>query len=74
VEEQRSVGSVLGDVSAEILELARKQRMNTEVRKNIFCVLMMCEVGAIILHLISNLKIGFCRITQMRLKSYCGLV
>ncbi|CAK6969299.1 nucleolar MIF4G domain-containing protein 1 [Scomber scombrus] len=29
--------------SAKVLELARKQRMNTEVRRNIFCVLMTSE-------------------------------
>nr|XP_022293995.1 nucleolar MIF4G domain-containing protein 1-like isoform X1 [Crassostrea virginica] len=32
--------SVVGEVSAQLLELARKQRMNTDVRKNIFCVIM----------------------------------
>ncbi|XP_068160210.1 nucleolar MIF4G domain-containing protein 1 isoform X2 [Antennarius striatus] len=29
--------------SAKVLELARKQRMNTEVRRNIFCVIMTSE-------------------------------
>ncbi|XP_051756740.1 nucleolar MIF4G domain-containing protein 1 [Ctenopharyngodon idella] len=29
--------------SAKILELARKQRMNTDIRRNIFCVLMSSE-------------------------------
>uniref|UniRef100_A0A0P5DIJ3 Nucleolar MIF4G domain-containing protein n=1 Tax=Daphnia magna TaxID=35525 RepID=A0A0P5DIJ3_9CRUS len=29
--------------SAELLEMARKQRMNTEVRRNIFCILMTAE-------------------------------
>lgn len=29
--------------SAKMLELARKQRMNTDIRRNIFCVLMSCE-------------------------------
>ena len=29
--------------SAELLELARKQRMNTDVRRNIFCILMSAE-------------------------------
>lgn len=28
-----------------ILELAKKQRMNTDVRKNIFCILMTSEVS-----------------------------
>ncbi|XP_056015685.1 nucleolar MIF4G domain-containing protein 1-like [Ostrea edulis] len=32
--------SVVGDVSSQLLELARKQRMNTDIRKNIFCVIM----------------------------------
>ncbi len=29
--------------SAKMLELARKQRMNTDVRRDIFCVLMSSE-------------------------------
>lgn len=29
--------------SAKVLDLARKQRMNTEVRRNIFCVIMTSE-------------------------------
>ncbi|XP_019363701.1 PREDICTED: nucleolar MIF4G domain-containing protein 1 [Gavialis gangeticus] len=33
----------VGKVSSKILELARKQRMNTDIRKNIFCVLMTSE-------------------------------
>ena len=37
--------SVVGDVSAQVLELARKQRMNTDVRRNIFCILMTSEVS-----------------------------
>lgn len=32
-----------GQFSATVLELARKQRMNTEVRRNIFCVIMTSE-------------------------------
>ena len=36
--------SVVGEVSAQLLELARKQRMNTDVRKNIFCVIMSSQV------------------------------
>ncbi|XP_041823469.1 nucleolar MIF4G domain-containing protein 1 [Melanotaenia boesemani] len=32
-----------GQFSAKVLELAKKQRMNTEVRRNIFCVLMTSE-------------------------------
>ncbi|XP_053323689.1 nucleolar MIF4G domain-containing protein 1 [Spea bombifrons] len=33
----------IGKVSAKIMELARKQRMNTDIRRNIFCVLMTSE-------------------------------
>lgn len=36
--------SVVGEVSAQLLELARKQRMNTDVRKNIFCIIMSSQV------------------------------
>ncbi|XP_026148323.1 nucleolar MIF4G domain-containing protein 1 [Mastacembelus armatus] len=35
--------TVEGQFSAKVLELARKQRMNTEVRQNIFCVIMTSE-------------------------------
>ncbi|XP_022241733.1 nucleolar MIF4G domain-containing protein 1-like isoform X2 [Limulus polyphemus] len=35
---------VLDEVSDHILELARKQRMNTDVRKKIFCILITAEV------------------------------
>jgi len=31
--------------SQKLLDLARKQRMNTELRKNIFCILMTAEVS-----------------------------
>ncbi|XP_069715406.1 nucleolar MIF4G domain-containing protein 1 [Phaenicophaeus curvirostris] len=33
----------VGKVSSKIMELARKQRMNTDIRRSIFCVLMTCE-------------------------------
>ncbi|CAM4523831.1 nucleolar MIF4G domain-containing protein 1 [Caretta caretta] len=33
----------VGKMSSKILELARKQRMNTDIRRNIFCVLMSSE-------------------------------
>ncbi|KAM4688240.1 nucleolar MIF4G domain-containing protein 1 [Discoglossus pictus] len=33
----------IGKVSAKIMDLARKQRMNTDIRRNIFCVLMTSE-------------------------------
>ena len=32
--------------SCEILDLAREQRMSTDVRKNIFCLIMTSEVSA----------------------------
>ncbi|KAL6097731.1 nom1 [Pungitius sinensis] len=39
-----SAGSAAGgQFSAKVLDLARKQRMNTEVRRNIFCVIMTSE-------------------------------
>uniref|UniRef100_UPI00398E9E52 nucleolar MIF4G domain-containing protein 1 n=1 Tax=Pristiophorus japonicus TaxID=55135 RepID=UPI00398E9E52 len=34
---------VVGEVSRKMMELARKQRMNTDIRKNIFCVMMTSE-------------------------------
>ncbi|OCT75500.1 nucleolar MIF4G domain-containing protein 1 [Xenopus laevis] len=33
----------IGKVSSKIMDLARKQRMNTDIRRNIFCVLMTSE-------------------------------
>ncbi|KAM5156934.1 nucleolar MIF4G domain-containing protein 1 [Mantella aurantiaca] len=33
----------IGKVSAKIMDLARKQRMNTDIRRNIFCVVMTSE-------------------------------
>ncbi|NXG56122.1 NOM1 protein, partial [Hemiprocne comata] len=33
----------IGKVSSKILDLARKQRMNTDIRRSIFCVLMTSE-------------------------------
>ena len=39
------IGNETGEkqYSAELLEMARKQRMNTDVRRNIFCILMTAE-------------------------------
>ncbi|XP_069770849.1 nucleolar MIF4G domain-containing protein 1 [Narcine bancroftii] len=34
---------VVGELSGKIMELAGKQRMNTDIRKNIFCVVMTSE-------------------------------
>ncbi|XP_054430759.1 nucleolar MIF4G domain-containing protein 1 [Pteronotus mesoamericanus] len=42
--QQRALQKPLaGTVSAEMLELARKQRMNTDVRRSIFCTIMTSE-------------------------------
>ncbi|XP_028290941.1 nucleolar MIF4G domain-containing protein 1 [Gouania willdenowi] len=38
-----SQSNTTGQFSANVLALAKKQRMNTEVRRNIFCVLMTSE-------------------------------
>lgn len=38
-----SVSRLVSQFSAKVLELARKQRMNTDIRKNIFCVIMTSE-------------------------------
>ncbi|XP_026825307.1 nucleolar MIF4G domain-containing protein 1 homolog isoform X1 [Ooceraea biroi] len=40
---EKSSGEQKQKYSAEILELARKQRMNTDIRRDIFCVLMTAE-------------------------------
>lgn len=42
VNAQQHAGST--KFSANILELAKKQRMNTDDRKNVFCILMTAEV------------------------------
>ncbi|XP_075406294.1 nucleolar MIF4G domain-containing protein 1 isoform X2 [Tenrec ecaudatus] len=34
---------LMGTVSSKILDLARKQRMNTDIRRNIFCTIMTSE-------------------------------
>lgn len=36
-------GRPSAQVSAKMLELARKQRMNTDVRRNIFCTIVTSE-------------------------------
>ena len=41
--ESLSSQAAVPDFSSELLELARKMRMNTEVRKNIFCTVMAAE-------------------------------
>ena len=40
--------------SSEILELAREQRMSTDIRKNIFCLIMTSEVISIKYLLLGN--------------------
>lgn len=42
---QKSLPVTAGnDFSKAVLELAHKQRMNTDTRRNIFCILMTAEV------------------------------
>ncbi|XP_061660949.1 nucleolar MIF4G domain-containing protein 1 [Syngnathoides biaculeatus] len=43
ISEQEDKSDFQGQFTAKVLELARKQRMNTDVRRNIFCVLMTSE-------------------------------
>ena len=48
--ENEDDGLVKGDIetaniSSALLEKAKKLRMNTEIRKNIFCIIMTCEVS-----------------------------
>lgn len=47
--------------SEQLLELARKQRMNTDERRNVFCILMSAEVSLFFTYL-SKLRINlfFC--------------
>ncbi|XP_057679777.1 nucleolar MIF4G domain-containing protein 1 [Corythoichthys intestinalis] len=42
-QESKGVGEGQFQFTTKVLELARKQRMNTEVRRNIFCVIMTSE-------------------------------
>ncbi|KAM3929089.1 nucleolar MIF4G domain-containing protein 1 [Leptodactylus fuscus] len=39
----KTSAQAVGKVSAKIMDLARKQRMNTDIRRNIFCVVMTSE-------------------------------
>ncbi|XP_070582668.1 nucleolar MIF4G domain-containing protein 1 [Erythrolamprus reginae] len=41
--EQIPANNTVGKISTRILKLARKQRMNTDIRRNIFCILMTSE-------------------------------
>ncbi|XP_034257633.1 nucleolar MIF4G domain-containing protein 1 [Pantherophis guttatus] len=41
--EQILTNNTVGKVSTRILKLSRKQRMNTDIRRNIFCILMTSE-------------------------------
>ena len=43
LERSNSPTTAIQDFSSELLELARKMRMNTDVRKNIFCTVMAAE-------------------------------
>ena len=38
-------GGDIANVSSALLEKAKKLRMNTDTRKNIFCIIMTCEVS-----------------------------
>lgn len=40
--------------SQKLLQLARSQRMNTDVRRNIFCILMSAEVRDSIMSIFNN--------------------
>lgn len=42
---QEKTGMEFKKYSGKLLELAKKQRMNTETRKNVFCVIMSAEVS-----------------------------
>ena len=42
--EKGDTQNIMVDASAALLEKAKKLRMNTELRKNIFCILMTSEV------------------------------
>lgn len=45
----KSSKTPVNQFSDTILELARKQRMNTDDRRNVFCILMSAEVSHLIL-------------------------
>jgi hypothetical protein len=55
--------------SEKLLELARKQRMNTDVRRNIFCILMTAEVSY---DLFLGSDIGCQNQLLLRTKPVCG--
>ncbi|KAG8573426.1 hypothetical protein GDO81_012402 [Engystomops pustulosus] len=40
---EKALPQAMGKVSAKIMDLARKQRMNTDIRRNIFCIIMTSE-------------------------------
>lgn len=62
--------------SEKLLELARKQRMNTEDRRNVFCILMSAEVrpwariSRTFIHVIISTRLNNSRIMLMHLRSY----
>ncbi len=68
VETNRS--STITGVSEKILELARKQRMNTDVRRNIFCVIMTSEVHLILVYFHLEIKTLTCWNAFMVLAAY----
>lgn len=56
--EQKPTKSVTG-FSQKILELAKSQKMNTDLRRNIFCVIMSAEVRNVLWFKLQNLNITF---------------
>ena len=52
---------------SQLMELARKQRMNTDVRKSVFCVIMSSEVRSPWLQY--TIPACHCRTTSMPLRS-----
>ena len=49
----KSVGMSSDQIeNSKLLELARKQRMNTDIRKNVFLIMMTSEVKIIILQVL----------------------
>lgn len=43
--EEKPAAKLVPTADQKLLELARKQRMNTDVRRSIFCVIMAAEVS-----------------------------
>ncbi len=69
--------AVISGVSEKIMELARKQRMNTDVRKNIFCIIMTSEVCnnfcSIMANFVLKLRTSFDPVFLV-ISGFCGRV